>query len=92
MIAKMQRMFPEIPPRVLRWSEASFYLSYAQTFFKKGRRREAIGVFVSKVLVVPSYVVSEPFRRMLRLSYKFLLRTWSDRKASETKQFIEMCP
>lgn len=74
MMKRIQQRFPNIPTRIIKWSEAGFYLSHVQTQFKKGHYRTAGKLFVRHVLTTPSYIVSEPFRRLLWLAGRFIKR------------------
>jgi glycosyltransferase involved in cell wall biosynthesis len=84
MIGKIRRMYPNIPRRILHWSEAGFYLSYAQTLFKKGRYKQSVTVFLTKVVMTPTFVCTPPFRRLVILaakaSYRKILRIRSERR------------
>jgi glycosyltransferase involved in cell wall biosynthesis len=91
MIKKISCTYPSIPRRVLRWSEAGFFLSYAQTLFKKGRYKAAANLLLTKVVVVPTFVFAPPFRRLVILAAKAAYRKIF-RVRSERRRFFDIDP
>lgn len=74
MMKKIERDNPGIPKKVLRWSRAAFFLSHAQTLFKKRAYSDALKIFIAEVACTPSFILSPPFRRLLLLVVKVSFR------------------
>jgi glycosyltransferase involved in cell wall biosynthesis len=91
MIEKICHMYPNIPRRVLHWSEAGFYLSHAQTLFKKGSYKQSVTLFLTKVVMTPTFVCAPPFRHMVILAAKAAYRKIF-RVRSERRRYFDMEP
>jgi glycosyltransferase involved in cell wall biosynthesis len=74
MIDKLRTHFPKLSTRALRWSRAGFYLSHAQTLFKKKRYKDAFGLFWYEVISMPDYFLSPLFCRAFLLASKWMFR------------------
>ncbi|OIN85241.1 MAG: hypothetical protein AUJ12_10290 [Alphaproteobacteria bacterium CG1_02_46_17] len=80
MIQRLLKLYPDIPKSVLKHADAGFYMSYAQTLFKRKQYGHAIRLLGKFVLTHPPYLVSQDFFRFIKL----VLR-WGHRKIFRTQ-------